>query len=115
MTKSASFLGRLDLGSLTEMYNQSVKKCVVRMYENPEPFIEFERLPSGRFITLKYRTDLGKICFRPVARVGTSRQNSGLDGYWVRKLNSGPGPEQVITTRNIIVSSFFHTEKSHYL
>ena len=48
-------------------------------------------------------------------RGGTSRQNLVRVGYRVRKLNSGPGPGRVITTRNLFVSSFFHTVKSHYL
>ena len=49
------------------------------------------------------------------ARGGTSRQNSGQVRYRVRKLNSGPGPGQVITSRSTFVSSFFHTVESHYI
>ena len=37
------------------------------IYANPEPIIEFDRLPSGRFRTLKQRTNLRKKCFRSVA------------------------------------------------
>ena len=42
-------------------------------------------------------------CFILQFRGGTSRQISGRAGYRVRKLNSGPVPGRVITTRNIFV------------
>ena len=67
VTKSSSFLGRLDLRTLTDTYNNSFKKRVMTIYANPEPIIEFDRLPSGRFRTLKHRTNLRKKCFRSVA------------------------------------------------
>ena len=41
----------------------------------------------------------------PVLRGGTSRQISGQAGYRVRKLNSGPVPGRVITTRNMFCLS----------
>ena len=37
------------------------------IYANPEPIIEFDRLPSGRFRTFKHQTNLRKKCFRSVA------------------------------------------------
>ena len=43
--------GRLDLWSLTDTYNHSFKKRVMTIYANPEPIIELDRLPSGRFRT----------------------------------------------------------------
>ena len=65
--KSAGFLGRLDLRSLTDTYNQSFKKCLMTIYANPEPIIEFDRLPSERFRTLEAGTNLRKKCFRSAA------------------------------------------------
>ena len=37
------------------------------IYANPEPIIEFDRLPSGRFRTFKQQTNLRKKCFRSEA------------------------------------------------
>ena len=66
-TKSASFLGRLDLCSLTDTYNQSVERRVMTIYVhvNPKPIIEFDRL--GRFRTLTHQTNLRNKFFRSVA------------------------------------------------
>ena len=51
VTKSSSFLGRLDLRTLADTYNNSFKKRAMTIYATPEPIIEFDRMPSGRFRT----------------------------------------------------------------
>ena len=45
--------------------------------------------------------------------IGVERADKIHVQFWVLKLNSGLG--QVITMRNIFVSSFFHNVKSHYI
>ena len=67
VNKSASYLGRIDLRSLDEIYTQTFKKRVLLIYTDLEPIINFDRLPSGRFRSLKRRTNLRKNCFRSVA------------------------------------------------
>ena len=65
--KTASYLGRLELPTLHETYMKALKNRVLTIYTDPNPVIEFDRLPSGRFRSLKRRINLRKNCFRFVA------------------------------------------------
>jgi hypothetical protein len=67
VTRNASYLGRLDLPRLSETLEKILKKRVLTIYIDPNPVLEFDRLPSGRFRTQKCRTNLRKQSFRCVA------------------------------------------------
>lgn len=62
---TAGFLAGCDFSLISDVYNRCFKKKCLRLYAtDTEPIFELERLPSGRFRTLRCRVDLRKNSFR---------------------------------------------------
>jgi hypothetical protein len=62
--KIASKLSGIELRTVEDVYNESLKTRALKIIENETPPIEFERLPSGRYRSVKPRINLCSNSFR---------------------------------------------------
>jgi len=69
ITKNAEKLSRSELPNLSETVHKRLKRNSLRMVATAttKPLLTFDRLPSGRFRTLRHRINLRKDCFRSYA------------------------------------------------
>jgi len=66
--KTARYLTGCHCNDIKTVYERCFKKRCLRMFtSNPTPLLDLDKLPSGRYRSLKYRVDIRRYSFRALA------------------------------------------------